>query len=244
MPARRTRSQSTKAASAVSLDTVLLATAIGAGVAAYFFLDAAPEVVATSCIAAVVVVLIYGGKVQKYVRGRKPKAAKKAAPKSPKPTRVQPKRSATPEPLSRKPSSPKKKPAAKKPRAASPAPAKKPAVKKSPARKPAAKKPATRKAAVSPKKRGGSRATLEALASARSTPASAAWESTSEPGLASMASRASTFEIYAGDARGAQDDARDVGRRLQEQRLHEVPPAQVGELARGELKHSPPSPLK
>ena len=126
---------------------------------------------------AVVIILIYGGKVQKYVRGRKPKAAKKAAPKSPKPTRVQPKRSATPEPLSRKPSSPKKpaaKPAAK-PRAASPAPAKKPAVKKSPARKPAAKKPATRKAAVSPKKpRGGSRATLEALASARSTPATRA----------------------------------------------------------------------
>ena len=123
--------------------------------------------------------LIYGGKVQKYVRGRKPKAAKKAAPKSPKPTRVQPKRSATPEPLSRKPSSPKKKPAAK-PRAESPAPAKKPAVKKSPAKKPAskpkapAKKPATRKAAVSPKKRGGSRATLEALASARSTPATRA----------------------------------------------------------------------
>ena len=103
------------------------------------------------------------------------KTRRKAAPKSPKPTRVQPKRSATPEPLSRKPSSPKKKPAAKKPRAASPAPAKKPAVKKSPARKPAAKKPATRKAAVSPKKpRGGSRATLEALASARSTPATRA----------------------------------------------------------------------
>ena len=129
--------------------------------------------VVTSCIAAVVVVLIYGGKVQKYVRGRKPKAAKKAAPKSPKPTRVQPKRSATPEPLSRKPSSPKK-PAAK-PKA------KKPAVKAAPAKKPAtkpkapAKKPATRKAAVSPKKpRGGSRATLEALASARSTPATRA----------------------------------------------------------------------
>ena len=176
MPARRTRSQSAKGATLVSLDTILLATAVGAGVAAYFFLDAAPEVVISSCIAAVVVVLIYGGKVQKYVRGRKPKAAKKAAPKSPKPTRVQPKRSATPEPLSRKPSSPKKKPAAKKPRAASPAPAKKPAVKKSPARKPAAKKPATRKAAVSPKKpaRGGSRATLEALASARSTPATRA----------------------------------------------------------------------
>ena len=62
---------------------------VGAGAAAYFFLDAAPEVVATSCVAAVVVVLIYGGKVQKYVRGRKPKAAKKAAA-SPKPTRVQP----------------------------------------------------------------------------------------------------------------------------------------------------------
>ena len=177
MPAtRRTRAQTAKA-SAVSLDTILLATAIGAGVAAYFFLDAAPEVVFASCIAAITVVLIYGGKVQKYVRGRKPKAAKKAAPKSPKPTRVQPKRSATPEPLSRKPSSPKKKPAAKKPRAASPAPAKKPAVKKSPPpKKPAAKKPA-RKAAVSPKKpaaRGGSRATLEALASARSTPATRA----------------------------------------------------------------------
>ena len=175
MPAtRRTRSQSAKGATLVSLDTILLATAVGAGVAAYFFLDVAPEVVVASCIAAVTVVLIYGGKVQKYVRGRKPKAAKKAAPKSPKPTRVQPKRSATPEPLSRKPASPKKKPAAKKPRAASPAPAKKPAVKKSPARKPAAKKPATRKAAVSPKKRGGSRATLEALASARSTPATRA----------------------------------------------------------------------
>ena len=182
MPARRTRSQSAKAASVMSLDTILLATAVGAGAAAYFFLDVAPEVVITSCIAAVVVVLIYGGKVQKYVRGRKPKAKPKAAPKSPKPTRVQPKRSATPEPLSRKPSSPKKpaaKPAAK-PRAASPAPAKKPAVKKSPAKKPAskpkapAKKPA-RKAAVSPKKpRGGSRATLEALASARSTPATRA----------------------------------------------------------------------
>jgi hypothetical protein len=39
--------------------------------------------VVTSCIAAVTVVLIYGGKAQKYVRGRKPKAAKKAAPKSP-----------------------------------------------------------------------------------------------------------------------------------------------------------------
>ena len=176
MPAtRRTRAQTAKA-SAVSLDTILLATAIGAGVAAYFFLDAAPEVVITSCIAAVTVVLIYGGKVQKYVRGRKPKAAKPKAAASPKPTRVQPKRSATPEPLSRKPSSPKKKPAAK-PRAASPAPAKKPAVKKSPPpKKPAAKKPA-RKAAVSPKKpaaRGGSRATLEALASARSTPATRA----------------------------------------------------------------------
>ena len=178
MPAtRRTRAQAAKGASAVSLDTVLLATAVGAGVAAYFFLDVAPEVVVTSCIAAVVVVLIYGGKAQKYVRGRKPKAAKPKAAASPKPTRVQPKRSATPEPLSRKPSSPKKKPAAKKPRAASPAPAKKPAVKKSPARKPAAKKPAARKAAVSPKKpaaRGGSRATLEALASARSTPATRA----------------------------------------------------------------------
>jgi outer membrane biosynthesis protein TonB len=175
MPAtRRTRAQTAKG-SAVSLDTILLATAVGAGVAAYFFLDVAPEVVAASCVAAVGVVLIYGGKVQKYVRGRKPKAAKpKAAPKSPKPTRVQPKRSATPEPLSRKPSSPKPKakPAAKP--AVSP---KKPAVKASPAKKPAskpkapAKKPATRKAAVSPKKRGGSRATLEALASARSTPA-------------------------------------------------------------------------
>ena len=48
MPARRTRSQSAKGASVVSLDTILLATAIGAGAAAYFFLDAAPEVVATS----------------------------------------------------------------------------------------------------------------------------------------------------------------------------------------------------
>ena len=75
MPAtRRTRAQTAKA-SAVSLDTILLATAVGAGAAAYFFLDVAPEVVVTSCIAAVVVVLIYGGKVQKYVRGRKPKAA-------------------------------------------------------------------------------------------------------------------------------------------------------------------------
>ena len=146
--------------------------------------------VVTSCIAAVVVVLIYGGKVQKYVRGRKPKAKPKAAPKSPKPTRVQPKRSATPEPLSRKPSSPKKKPAAKKavakpaaspkPKRAAAASPKKPAVKAAPAKKPAskpkapAKKPA-RKAAVSPKKpRGGSRATLEALASARSTPATRA----------------------------------------------------------------------
>ena len=185
MPAtRRTRAQTAKA-SAVSLDTILLATAIGAGVAAYFFLDAAPEVVITSCIAAVVVVIIYGGKVQKYVRGRKPKAAKKAAPKSPKPTRVQPKRSATPEPLSRKPSSPKK-PAAKKavakpaaspkPKRAAAASPKKPAAIAKPAKKPAAKKPATRKAAVSPKKpaRGGSRATLEALASARSTPATRA----------------------------------------------------------------------
>ena len=99
MPAtRRTRAQTAKA-SKVSLDTILLATAIGAGAAAYFFLDVAPEVVVTSCMAAVVVVLIYGGKVQKYVRGRKPKAKPKAAPKSPKPTRVQPKRSATPEPL-------------------------------------------------------------------------------------------------------------------------------------------------
>ena len=44
------------------------------------------------------------------------------------------------------------------------------------------------------------------------------------------------------DAGRAQDDARDVGRRLQEQRLHEVPPAQAGGLARGELKHSPPFP--
>jgi len=187
MPAtRRTRAQAAKGASVVSLDTVLLATAVGAGVAAYFFLDVAPEVVVTSCIAAVVVVLIYGGKAQKYVRGRKPKAAKKAAPKSPKPTRVQPKRSATPEPLSRKPSSPTKKPAAKpaaspKPKRAAAASPKKPAVKAAPAKKPAtkpkapAKKPATRKAAVSPKKpRGGSRATLEALASARSTPATRA----------------------------------------------------------------------
>ena len=189
MPAtRRTRSQSAKGATLVSLDTILLATAVGAGVAAYFFLDVAPEVVISSCIAAVTVVLIYGGKVQKYVRGRKPKAAKKAAPKSPKPTRVQPKRSATPEPLSRKPSSPKKKPAAKK-AVAKPAASPKPkraaaaspkAVKAAPAKKPAsrpkapAKKPA-RKAAVSPKKpRGGSRATLEALASARSTPATRA----------------------------------------------------------------------
>ena len=186
MPARRTRSQSAKDATLVSLDTILLATAVGAGVAAYFFLDVAPEIVVSSCIAALVIVLIYGGKVQKYVRGRKPKAAKKAAPKSPKPTRVQSKRSATPEPLSRKPSSPKKKPAAKKavakpaaspkPKRAAAASPKKPAVKaapaKKPAAKPAAKKPATRKAAVSPKKpRGGSRATLEALASARSTPA-------------------------------------------------------------------------
>ena len=73
----------------VSLDTILLATAIGAGAAAYFFLDAAPEVVVSSCAAAVVVVLIYGGKVQKYVRGRKPKAAKKAAPKSPKPRKTE-----------------------------------------------------------------------------------------------------------------------------------------------------------
>ena len=48
-------------------------------------------------------------------------------------------------------------------------PAKKPAAKP----KAPAKKPATRKAAVSPKK-GGSRATLEALASARSTPATRA----------------------------------------------------------------------
>jgi len=178
MPAtRRTRAQTAKGPK-VSLDTILLATAVGAGAAAYFFLDVAPEVVVASCVAAVTVVLIYGGKVQKYVRGRKPKAAKKAAPKSPKPTRVQPKRSATPEPLSRKPSSPKPKakPAAKP--AVSP---KKPAVKASPAKKPAskpkapAKKPA-RKAAVSPKKpaKGGSRATLEALASARSTPATRA----------------------------------------------------------------------
>ena len=194
MPAtRRTRAQTAKA-SKVSLDTILLATAIGAGAAAYFFLDVAPEVVAASCVAALTVILIYGGKVQKYVRGRKPKAAKKAAPKSPKPTRVQPKRSATPEPLSRKPSSPKPKakPSAKKavakpaaspkPKRAAAASPKKPAVKAAPAKKPAskpkapAKKPA-RKAAVSPKKpaaRGGSRATLEALASARSTPATRA----------------------------------------------------------------------
>ena len=48
MPAtRRTRAQTAKA-SRVSLDTILLATAVGAGAAAYFFLDAAPEVVATS----------------------------------------------------------------------------------------------------------------------------------------------------------------------------------------------------
>ena len=81
MPAtRRTRSQSAIGATLVSLDTILLATAVGAGVAAYFFLDAAPEVVITSCLAAVVVVLIYGGKVQKYVRGRKPKAAKRPRP--------------------------------------------------------------------------------------------------------------------------------------------------------------------
>ena len=77
MPAtRRTRAQTAKGASAVSLDTILLASSIGAGAAAYFFLDAAPEVVVTSCFAALVVVLIYGGKVQKYVRGRKPKAKK------------------------------------------------------------------------------------------------------------------------------------------------------------------------
>ena len=90
MPAtRRTRSQSAKGATLVSLDTVLLATAIGAGVAAYFFLDAAPEIVFTSCVAALVIILIYGGKAQKYVRGRKPKAAKKAAPKSPKPRKTE-----------------------------------------------------------------------------------------------------------------------------------------------------------
>jgi hypothetical protein len=48
MPAtRRTRAQTAKA-SKVSLDTILLATAVGAGAAAYFFLDVAPEVVATS----------------------------------------------------------------------------------------------------------------------------------------------------------------------------------------------------
>ena len=47
MPAtRRTRAQTAKASTAVSLDTILLATAVGAGVAAYFFLDVAPEVVA------------------------------------------------------------------------------------------------------------------------------------------------------------------------------------------------------
>ena len=40
MPARRTRSQSAKGATLVSLDTILLATAVGAGVAAYFFLEA------------------------------------------------------------------------------------------------------------------------------------------------------------------------------------------------------------
>ena len=45
MPAtRRTRAQTAKA-SAVSLDTVLLATAVATGAAAYFFLDVAPEVV-------------------------------------------------------------------------------------------------------------------------------------------------------------------------------------------------------
>ena len=49
MPAtRRTRAQTAKGASAVSLDTILLASSIGAGAAAYFFLDAAPEVVTTS----------------------------------------------------------------------------------------------------------------------------------------------------------------------------------------------------
>ena len=48
MPAtRRTRAQTAKAASAVSVDTILLAASIGAGAAAYFFLDAAPEVVVT-----------------------------------------------------------------------------------------------------------------------------------------------------------------------------------------------------
>ena len=68
MPAtRRTRAQTAKAASAVSVDTILLAASIGAGAGAYCYLDAAPEVVVTSCIAAVIVVLIYGGKVQKYV---------------------------------------------------------------------------------------------------------------------------------------------------------------------------------
>ena len=152
-----------KKASALSLDTVLLATAVGAGVTAYHFLDAAPEVVVTSCVAAVFVILIYGGKVQTYVKGRKPKAA----PKSPKRTRVQPKRSATPEPLSRKKSA--KKPAAKPAkRAASPAP-------KKPARKAAVspKKPAARKPAAKSSK-AGTRATLEALASARSTPATRA----------------------------------------------------------------------
>ena len=45
MPAtRRTRAQTAKG-SVVSLDTILLATAVGAGAAAYFFLDVAPEVV-------------------------------------------------------------------------------------------------------------------------------------------------------------------------------------------------------
>jgi outer membrane biosynthesis protein TonB len=156
-----TRRSASAKGTKVTLDTVLLATAVGAGVAAYHFLDAAPEVVVTSCCAAVGVILIYGGKVQTYVKGRKPKA-----PKSPKRTRVQPKRSATPEPLSRK------KPAKKAPkpkRAASPAPkAARPARKAAVApKKPAARKPAA-------KSKAGSRATLEALASARSTPATRA----------------------------------------------------------------------
>ena len=211
MPAtRRTRAQTTKAAK-VSLDTILLATAVGAGAAAYFFLDVAPEVVVASCVAALTVILIYGGKVQKYVRGRKPKAAKKAAPKSPKPTRIQPKRSATPEPLSRKPSSPKKKPAkpaASQSRQTSP---KKPASKP---KKPAAKSP--RRA----RRRSPRRSRRRRRRDARGRRVGA---------------------VDARDAGRAQDDARD-GRRLQEQRLHEVPPAQVGELARGELKHIPLSP--
>ena len=71
MPAtRRTRAQTAKAASVVSVDTILLAASLGAGAAAYCCLDAAPEVVVASCVAisARITVILGSGHAQKSQR--------------------------------------------------------------------------------------------------------------------------------------------------------------------------------